>query len=153
MEASIRATLEERIMIFDGGMGTMIQGYKLEEPDFRGMLPCFYYDFASCLVHLSIFYAVKCSKLHEAIDGIPTKIPLRVLRWHNKNVIDLIPFPTPQISVKLNKSFSVSGDRFKDHHLPLKGNNDILTLTRPDVVYEIHKVKVNILAKKDIWDT
>ena len=39
MEASIRATLEERIMIFDGGMGTMIQGYKLEEPDFRGMYP------------------------------------------------------------------------------------------------------------------
>ena len=36
----------------------------------------------------------------------------------------------------------ISGDRFKDHHLPLKGNNDILTLTRPDVVYEIHKVKL-----------
>ena len=30
-------TLEERIMIFDGGMGTMVQSYKFEEEDFRGM--------------------------------------------------------------------------------------------------------------------
>ena len=30
------------------------------------------------------------------------------------------------------------GERFADHPLPLKGNNDILTLTRPDVVTGIH---------------
>ena len=34
--SQIDATLKERIMIFDGGMGTMIQGYYLEEEDFRG---------------------------------------------------------------------------------------------------------------------
>lgn len=30
------------------------------------------------------------------------------------------------------------GDRYKDHPLPLKGNNDLLSITRPDVIKEIH---------------
>ena len=30
------------------------------------------------------------------------------------------------------------GDRFSDHPVPLKGNNDLLSLTRPDVIREIH---------------
>lgn len=33
---SLRSTLAERIMYFDGGMGTMIQQLGLEESDFRG---------------------------------------------------------------------------------------------------------------------
>ena len=57
--------LENRILVLDGAMGTMIQRYKLEEEDFRG-------------------------------------------------------------------------ERFKDHEKPLKGNNDLLALTRPDVLKEIH---------------
>ena len=37
---AIETTLKERIMIFDGGMGTMIQQHKFEENHFRGkMLP------------------------------------------------------------------------------------------------------------------
>ncbi len=31
------------------------------------------------------------------------------------------------------------GERFRDHPIPLKGNNDILSITRPDVILEIHK--------------
>jgi 5-methyltetrahydrofolate--homocysteine methyltransferase len=31
------------------------------------------------------------------------------------------------------------GERFKDHPHPLKGNNDILSLTRPDIIKEIHR--------------
>lgn len=31
------------------------------------------------------------------------------------------------------------GDRFKDHPSPLKGNNDLLILTRPDIIKAIHK--------------
>ncbi|GAA6142493.1 homocysteine S-methyltransferase family protein [Hydrogenophaga sp. 5NK40-0174] len=31
------------------------------------------------------------------------------------------------------------GERFKDHHKDLKGNNDLLSLTRPDVVRDIHE--------------
>ena len=30
------------------------------------------------------------------------------------------------------------GDRFKDHTHPLQGNNDLLSVTRPDVIKEIH---------------
>jgi 5-methyltetrahydrofolate--homocysteine methyltransferase len=31
------------------------------------------------------------------------------------------------------------GERFKDHKYPLKGNNDILSLTRPDIIKDIHR--------------
>ena len=30
------------------------------------------------------------------------------------------------------------GEKFKDHHMPLKGNNDLLSLTRPDIIKDIH---------------
>ncbi len=30
------------------------------------------------------------------------------------------------------------GERFKDHHKPLKGNNDLLALSRPEILREIH---------------
>ncbi|MDF5946154.1 hypothetical protein P4129_01665 [Pseudomonas aeruginosa] len=33
---ALQHALEERILILDGGMGTMIQSYKLEEADYRG---------------------------------------------------------------------------------------------------------------------
>ncbi len=31
------------------------------------------------------------------------------------------------------------GERFKDHHKDLKGNNDLLVLTKPEVISEIHE--------------
>jgi len=31
------------------------------------------------------------------------------------------------------------GARFKDHAFPLKGNNDILAITRPDIIQDIHR--------------
>ncbi|MCH2207929.1 MAG: homocysteine S-methyltransferase family protein [Lentisphaerales bacterium] len=65
-KCKIQDILKDRIMVLDGAMGSMLQGYKLEENDFRG-------------------------------------------------------------------------DKFKDHHLPLQGNNDLLSITRPDVVQEIHE--------------
>lgn len=43
------------------------------------------------------------------------------------------------------------GDRFKDHLKDLKGNNDLLSLTRPDVVSEIHKAYFD--AGADIVET
>ena len=60
------AALNDRILLLDGAMGTMIQGEKLDEDDFRG-------------------------------------------------------------------------ERFADHEDDLKGNNDLLTLTRPDLIKKIHK--------------
>lgn len=31
------------------------------------------------------------------------------------------------------------GERFKNHPYPLKGNNDLLSITRPDIISEIHR--------------
>ena len=58
--------LNERILVLDGAMGTMIQRHKLTEEDFRG-------------------------------------------------------------------------ERFKSHSKELRGNNDLLVLTRPDIILDIHK--------------
>ncbi|MGE4475643.1 MAG: homocysteine S-methyltransferase family protein, partial [Stutzerimonas sp.] len=33
---ALQQALQDRILILDGGMGTMIQSYKLEESDYRG---------------------------------------------------------------------------------------------------------------------
>ena len=62
----IQELINERILVLDGAMGTMIQQYNLTEADFRG-------------------------------------------------------------------------DRFKDVPGQMKGNNDLLCLTRPDVIEEIHR--------------
>ena len=37
------------------------------------------------------------------------------------------------------KEVDFRGDRFKAHKSDLKGNNDILNLTQPDVVLDIHR--------------
>jgi 5-methyltetrahydrofolate--homocysteine methyltransferase len=64
-EDAFRRLFATRIAVLDGAMGSMIQTFKLEEPDFRG-------------------------------------------------------------------------DRFKAHPHDLKGNNDLLSLTRPDIIESIH---------------
>ncbi|HGX93521.1 MAG TPA: methionine synthase, partial [Candidatus Tenderia sp.] len=63
--ADLRSLLQERILILDGAMGTMIQRYQLDEQDYRG-------------------------------------------------------------------------ERFADWPSDLKGNNDLLVLTQPDIIREIH---------------
>ena len=74
----LRQRLNESIMILDGAMGTMIQGYKLSEEDYRGQ-------------------------------------------------------------------------RFQDHPLDVKGNNDLLCLTRPDIIQAIHQSYLD--AGADILET
>ncbi len=75
---AFREQLQERILILDGAMGTMIQGYDLMEADFRG-------------------------------------------------------------------------DRFVDHDTDLSGCNDLLCLTRPEVIREIHAAY--LAAGADIIET
>jgi len=70
--------LEEKILVIDGAMGTMIQRYNLTEEDFRG-------------------------------------------------------------------------DKFSNHSVDLKGNNDVLCIVKPDVIKEIHKEY--LLAGADIIET
>ncbi len=43
------------------------------------------------------------------------------------------------------------GDRYKDHPQDLKGNNDLLSITRPDIIYQIHTDY--LLAGSDIIET
>lgn len=43
------------------------------------------------------------------------------------------------------------GERFKDHQHPLKGNNDLLSITRPDIIKEIHRLYFE--AGADIVET
>ncbi len=75
---SIHQHLNDRVLILDGAMGTMIQKYNLNEEDYRG-------------------------------------------------------------------------ERFKDWKSPLKGNNDLLVLTRPEIITEIHKKYLE--AGADIIET
>jgi 5-methyltetrahydrofolate--homocysteine methyltransferase len=78
MQKDISKALEERILIIDGAMGTMIQRHKLEEEDYRG-------------------------------------------------------------------------ERFKDWPSDIKGNNDLLSITQPDIVKGIHKQY--LAAGADIIET
>lgn len=66
VENRLRELLNQRILIIDGAMGTMIQRYKLQEKDYRG-------------------------------------------------------------------------ERFKDWHSDIKGNNDLLCITQPEIIKAIHK--------------
>jgi 5-methyltetrahydrofolate--homocysteine methyltransferase len=43
------------------------------------------------------------------------------------------------------------GDRFKNHTVPLKGNNDLLSLTQPDIILDIHRTYYE--AGADIAET
>ncbi len=75
---NINGILEERILVLDGAMGTMVQQYKLDESDFRG-------------------------------------------------------------------------DRFKDHPTSVYGNNDLLSITQPHIIKEIHQKYLE--AGADIIET
>jgi 5-methyltetrahydrofolate--homocysteine methyltransferase len=76
--AALRKLLDERIVMLDGAMGTLLQGYKLSEADYRG-------------------------------------------------------------------------ERFADHEGQLAGNNDLLSLTRPDIVRAAHETYFE--AGADIVET
>ena len=43
------------------------------------------------------------------------------------------------------------GERFKDYHMPIKGNNDILSITQPQIIKEIHAKYLE--AGSDIIET
>ncbi|KAJ8661197.1 methionine synthase [Lichtheimia ornata] len=43
------------------------------------------------------------------------------------------------------------GEEFKNHHTDLRGNNDLLTLTKPDAIYDIHRMYLE--AGSDMVET
>ncbi|QAU22840.1 5-methyltetrahydrofolate--homocysteine methyltransferase [Dyella sp. M7H15-1] len=89
--ASLEAVLRERILILDGGMGTMLQGHRLDEDGFRGA---------------------------RFVDGRDS-------------------------------------DHMHHHDHPgacdLKGNNDLLTLTQPDIIRDVHEAYLE--AGADLVET
>ncbi len=78
MKRNIQTQLQERILVIDGAMGTMIQQYRLDEQGYRG-------------------------------------------------------------------------ERFADFHRDIQGNNDILSITQPDIIEAIHKAYLD--AGADIIET
>ncbi|NRB50921.1 MAG: methionine synthase [Saprospiraceae bacterium] len=78
MKNTLKEILQERILVIDGAMGTMIQRYNLDEAGYRG-------------------------------------------------------------------------ERFADFHRDIKGNNDLLSITQPDIIAEIHKAYLE--AGADILET
>ncbi|GLQ96379.1 homocysteine S-methyltransferase family protein [Dyella mobilis] len=87
--ASLEAALRQRILILDGGMGTMLQGHQLDEAGFRG------------------------------------------------------------------ERFEHGHDNHHEHDHPggcdLKGNNDLLTLTKPDIIRGVHEAYLE--AGADLIET
>ncbi len=75
---SLKKLLEEKVLLLDGAMGSLIQGYELSEEDYRG-------------------------------------------------------------------------EKFKNSKIDLKGNNDLLSITRPDIIQEIHEDYLN--AGADLIET
>ena len=63
---TLKAALLERVLILDGAMGTMIQGYKLEESDFRGQL---YQDHEHPLMGFNDLLAITQPKIIEEIHA------------------------------------------------------------------------------------
>ena len=57
----------------------------------------------------------------------------------NKRILVLDGAMGSTIQTYMLEEKDFRGERFSDHPKPLKGNNDILSLTRPDVITDIHE--------------
>src|ERR1700761_2176177 len=67
----------------------------------------------------------------------PALHPLEALLQKRIVIIDGAMGTTLQ-TFKLSEA-DFRGDRFKDHHKDLKGNGDILSITKPEVIADIHR--------------
>ena len=68
-----------------------------------------------------------------------TKISARLEALADKRIVFLDGAMGTMIQRHDLKEEDFRGDLFSDHPVDLKGNNDLLSLTRPDVIYEIHR--------------
>lgn len=75
-EQALRAAAAERILIFDGGYGTSIQGYGLTEADYRGQLDLVHDQKGNndllCLTRPDIVKAIHTAYLDNGADMIET---------------------------------------------------------------------------------
>ena len=68
-----------------------------------------------------------------------TKISARLNAFAERRIVFLDGAMGTMIQRQNLKEEDFRGDLFSDHPVDLKGNNDLLSLTRPDVIYGIHR--------------
>ncbi|MFN3345877.1 MAG: homocysteine S-methyltransferase family protein, partial [Chloroherpetonaceae bacterium] len=130
---SIQELLEERILVIDGAMGTMIQRYKLTEEDYRGER---FKDFNVKLPHDPIAEANE-RKLDEMLHEAHAQSGTGVEHDHHHGG-----------SCSHGHLDKESFNKPKDG---LKGNNELLSLTQPDIIKAIHRQYLE--AGADILET
>lgn len=65
---------------------------------------------------------------------------MSILRCEHQSRSRLIrSFESPPLRQRKLDEAAFRGSRFADHPVPLKGNNELLNLTQPQVVLEIHE--------------
>src|SRR4028118_1995200 len=102
--------LQERILIIDGAMGTMIQTYKLEEADFRGeQFAAHPQDLKNnndllCLTRPDIIEAIHTQYLDAGADIIETNT-------FNSNAISMSDYGLSHIVRELNIAAAQIADR------------------------------------------
>ena len=67
-DQALRSLLDDRVLVLDGAMGTMVQALRLEESDVRGE------RFADHPVDLMNFVDILCLTQPEAITGIHDQV-------------------------------------------------------------------------------
>ena len=72
-------------------------------------------------------------------ENSDTKISARLEALSKKRIVFLDGAMGTMIQRENLEEEDFRGDLFSDHPVDLKGNNDLLSLTRPDVIYEIHR--------------
>ena len=66
---------------------------------------------------------------------------------------DTRPSGSAGSTIQLNNSSHLIGDRFANHAIDLKGNNELLNLTQPDIIRAIHTAYLEAGARKGWGDT
>jgi 5-methyltetrahydrofolate--homocysteine methyltransferase len=135
MSKSIQALLEERILVIDGAMGTMIQRHRLTEADYRGKR---FKDFNVKLPHDPIAEANE-RKLDEVLHEAHAQSGTGVNHDHHHEHGEAC------VHTHLDK------ESFKKPKDGLKGNNELLSLTQPQIIQDIHRQYLE--AGADILET
>ncbi len=73
------------------------------------------------------------------LENSDTKISARLEALSKRKIVFLDGAMGTMIQRHTLEEEDFRGDVFSDHPRDLKGNNDLLSLTRPDVIYEIHR--------------
>jgi 5-methyltetrahydrofolate--homocysteine methyltransferase len=116
---SIREALQERILVIDGAMGTMIQRYRLTEEDYRGAR---FADWASdlkgnndllCITRPDIIQAIHLEYLEAGADIIETNT-------FNAQAVSLADYNMSHLASELNEAAVACAraavDRFLERH-------------------------------------